>query len=284
MTVLVTGATGKVGSRFVPRLLRGGIPVRVMVRRPDSAETLRALGAEVVQGDLLNRDSLCQALDGVETVVHLAAFFRGATPEETHTTNVSGTQALAEEAIRARVRRFVFASSNSVYGGGMNRPAREDDPPGKNLNPYASSKIEAERALSQSLRPAGIGLRVLRLAFVYGEGDPHIPEFLQILARTSFRNPARRLHMVHHADASQALARAVEAPALDGGVFNIADDAPITMLELAESVGRPELVQVESAEPFDPWEMIVNTSRARRELGFRPIYPSYASALEAGAV
>ncbi|MGI0068270.1 MAG: NAD-dependent epimerase/dehydratase family protein [Thermoplasmata archaeon] len=281
MTVLVTGATGKVGSRFVPRLARRGLSVRVMVRRPDSATALRALGVEVVQGDLFNHDSLTQALEGVETVVHLAAFFRGATPQEIHSTNVSGTEALAAAAIRARVSRLIFASSNSIFGAGLNRPAREDDPPGKSLNPYAASKVEAERILAQVCSPAGVGLRVLRFAFVYGEGDPHISESLP---RFSSWNPARRLHMVHHADVGQSLLRAIEAPGLDGRTFNIADDAPVTVLELAESMGRPDLVPGDRSQPFDPWEMLVDTSRARRELGFRPIFPSYGSALEAGAV
>ena len=251
-----------------------------MARRPELAEPLRRLGAEVVRGDVSDSNSIASALAGVETVVHLAAFFRGATPEEAHQTNVTGSEALAAAALPAGVRRFVFSSSNTVYGPGQGRPAREEDP----LSPtnfYSNSKAAAEERLMQLHSQEGLGLRILRFAFVYGEGDPHLREYFP---RMQDWNPARRLQMVHHADVGQALLRAVEAPGIDGRVYNIADDSPVTAFDLAASIGQPLTPGTETQAPFDAWEMIVNTSRARRELGFRPIYPSYASALDAGAV
>src|SRR5690606_21987423 len=91
------------------------------------------------------------------------------------------------------------------------------------------TKIEAEAALLQLQREQGLGVRIVRFPFVYGEGDPHIEEIIPFMMRM---NPAKRLHMVHHADVSQALLLAAATPGIDGRVYNIGDDAPISIVEL----------------------------------------------------
>jgi nucleoside-diphosphate-sugar epimerase len=280
MHILVTGATGRVGRRFVPRLLQRGHTVRVFVRQSEQAETFRSLGAEAVVGNLNQPDTVVQALAGVEAVVHLAAFFRGANDELSRATNEEGTLALARACIEAGVQRFVFTSTNLVYGPGQGRPAREDD----NLQArftYPQTKVVAENALQELFRTQGLGLRILRLAFVYGEGDPHVAEFLPRLREW---HPAKRLHMVHHADVSQALLRAVTAPGIDGQVYNVADDAPISIAELQHLNGVSEGSSASALSTYDPWEMIVDTLRIRDELGFRPLYPSYYTARDAGVL
>lgn len=91
--------------------------------------------------------------------------------------------------------------------------------------------------------------------------------------------------MVHHADVGhQALFRGLYAPSIDGSVYNIADDAPMPIQEILRLARLPELPEGNSSLPYDPWDMIVDTSRARKELGFRPIYPSFCSAMEAGVL
>lgn len=278
--ILVTGATGRVGSRFVPRLLQRGQAVRLLVRRAEQAEAFRTLGAEVIEGDLSHPESLAHAVAGVQTVVHLAAFFRGVDQERTRATNEEGALALATASLAAGVERFVFTSTNLVYGPGCGRPAREDD----RLQPrstYPQTKVAAEQALLELSRTQGLGVRILRLAFVYGENDPHVAEFLP---RMRDWHPAKRLHLVHHADVSQALLRAVATPGIDGHIYNVADDAPISSAELLRLNGQKDQSQ-DGTSPLDnPWEMIVDTERLREELGFRPIYPSYYAARDAGTL
>lgn len=263
--------------------------MRLLVRRPEAAEALRALGAELAPGDITDPDSLKSALSGVDAVVHIAAFFRGATLEQMQRVNEEGTELLARLALEAGVRRFVFCSTNRVYPNGLGRPARESDPipalqtpyPQSLAAAYPRSKAEAERRLLALEKTDSIGLRVLRLAFVYGEGDPHLREFFSLVRDWS---PERRLQMVHHADVGQALLRALTAEGIDGRIYNIADDAPMTAFELAELERLPAPDANAGTKDFDPWEMIVSTARARTELGFRPIYPSAASARDAGAL
>jgi nucleoside-diphosphate-sugar epimerase len=279
--ILVTGATGKVGSRIVPRLLARGFQVRVLVRPGPNVQTLRDQGAEVAEGDLLRAESLNSAMKGVDTVIHLAAFFRGATPEQTREVNIVGTERLASAARQAGIKRFIFASTSTLYPPGLNRPAHEGDSPNTTVppTPYPASKVAAEARLMEMDRDADFGLCILRLGFVYGEGDRHVWE---IVPHVVGWNPARRMHSVHHADVSQAVMRALLRGTQVDKVYNIADDAPITLLELMRIARLPEPSPDRFAIPFDPWEGIMDTRRAREDLGFRPLYPSCYSALDAG--
>jgi nucleoside-diphosphate-sugar epimerase len=280
MTTLVTGATGRLGTRFVPRLLDRGETVRVLARDPGRLEPLRERGVEVALGDLREGDARGRALDGVDAVVHLAASFRGVPDEEAVAVNEIATSALAEAAVDAGVARFVYASTNLVYGPGRGRPAREDDRPEPGAA-YPASKAAAEQALRDLHRHRGLGVRIVRFAFVYGERDPHLEESLMWARQW----PAhRRLHMVHHADVGQALLLALRAHGIDGGTFNAADDAPVTALELFELNREPLPVDMSTRTLDDPWEGIVDTAKIRRELGFRPLYPSVYTARDAGSL
>ena len=280
MSTLVTGVTGRLGSRFVPRLLAEGEHTRVLVRDAEAGEQLRERGTEVVEGDLRDPDTLSRALEGVDRVVHLAATFRGVAEDEVVAVNQAAAVDLARAAVAAGAGRFVFASTNLVYGQGRGRPARESDPPAPE-HAYPQSKAAAEDALRDLWRSEDLGLRILRFAFVYGEGDPHLAESL-MWARTW---PAhKRLHLVHHADVGQGLLRALRAEGIDGMTINIADDAPVTALELHRLNGEPVAEDAANRVLDDPWEGIVDTTVARTTLGFRPIFPTVYAAKDAGAL
>jgi nucleoside-diphosphate-sugar epimerase len=280
MTTLVSGATGRLGSRFVPRLLAEGERVRVVVRNAAAADELQARGAEIVLGDLRDASVAREAVEGAAAVVHLAAAFRGVPDEEARAVNHAATVDLARAAVAAGVSRFVFASTNLVYGPGRGRPARESDEPGPS-GAYPESKVAAEEALRALHGDEALGLRVVRLAFVYGEGDPHLGESLMWAGRW----PAhQRLHLVHHADVGQALIRALRSPGIDGMTFNAADDAPVTAAELHDLNGQA-LPEDAATRPLDdPWMGIVDTTAARMMLGFRPIFPTVYTAKAAGAL
>ena len=277
MKILVTGATGKVGSRFVPRLIAKGHEVSILVRDAAKASALAKFGAKVVIGDLYNTDTLPPAVEGIDTVIHLAALFRTFTDNEgIIKTNHAGTVALANAAIAAGVKRFIFVSTGNVYSSGYQHPAREDDFVDIN-NPraYSSSKIAAEQELISLHKNTGFDVRVLRLGFVYGDKDPHIEEIIPLLKKMK-RHSGSRMHMVHHLDVAQALILLLHTDGLNGEIFNIADDAPITLYELADSVGKAADAFDPAEGPLnDPFEGILDTSKLRNKTGFRPLVPSY---------
>ncbi len=277
MKILVTGATGKVGSRFVPRLLAKGHDVSILVRDAAKASTLAELGARVVIGDLFNADTLPPAVEGIDAVIHLAAFFRTFTDNEgIIKTNHEGTVALANAAIAAGVKRFIFASTGNVYSSGYRHPAKEDDV--VNINDpraYSSSKIAAEQELLSLHKNTGFDVRVLRLGFVYGDKDPHIEEIIPLLKKMK-RHSGSRMHMVHHLDVAQALILLLNTNGLNGEIFNVVDDAPITLYELADSVGKAADAFDPAEGPLaDPFEGILDVSKLRNRTGFRPLVPSF---------
>jgi UDP-glucose 4-epimerase len=96
MKVLITGATGKVGSRLAKRLAQRGDQVRALVRDPTRAADLREARIDLAEGDLLKVDSLAAAVGGVDAVVHCAAFFRGATPEPVDAPEMTSARRLIE--------------------------------------------------------------------------------------------------------------------------------------------------------------------------------------------
>ena len=277
MKILITGATGKVGSRFVPRMLAKGYDVRILVRDAAKASALVGLGAKVVVGDLYSTDTLPAAVEGIDAVIHLAALFRTFTDNEgIIKTNHAGTAALANASMAAGVKRFIFVSTGNVYGSGYRHPAREDDP--VNINDpraYSSSKIAAEQELIALHKSKGFDVRVLRLGFVYGDKDPHIEEIIPYLKRMN-RHSGSRMHMVHHLDVAQALTLLLHTDGLNGEIFNVCDDAPVTLYELADSVGKVADAFDPAEGPLaDPFEGILDVSKLRSRTGFRPLVPSY---------
>jgi|SRR6185437_491449 len=275
--VLVTGATGKVGSRFVSRLLAKGYDVRVLVRDAAKASALAERGAGIVIGDLDNTDALTAAVKDIDAVIHIAAFFRSFTDNEgIIKTNHAGTVALANASIAAGVKRFVFTSTSNVYGTDYQRPSREDDVVNVNdPRAYSASKIAAENELISLHKNKGFDIRILRLGFVYGDRDPHIEEIIPVLKKWK-RHSASRMHMVHHLDVAQALLLLLHTDGLDGEIFNVADDAPVSLYELVDSFGlAADTFDPEEGPLTKPFEGVMDISKLRNRTGFRPLVPSY---------
>lgn len=272
--ILVTGATGKAGSRLVPRLARRGYKVRALVRDISVVNTAADLGVELVKGDLLNPSTLTKAVEGIDIVIHLASFYKGATEEQCNRANIAGTEALAKAAINAGVKQFIFSSSNRVYGTNRGKLVTENDPTQPSGNRFAVAKVSIENTLAKLMSGKDIALCILRLPLLYGDNDRHLNE---TLAELNNWPPSKRLQMLHHSDLALAINLCIARNA--GGIFNVTDDAPLTIGELRSLHGLPG---TPGAEIPDPWEMLASNLKIREQLGFRPIYPTFYSARDAG--
>jgi len=269
MTILVTGATGLVGERLVPRLVEAGEDCRVLVRRGKGAPA----GVRAMQGDLFDTASLADAVAGVSAILHLAAVFRTQDTDLIWKSNLEGTRnligAAKDHAPRAR---FILASTSHVYGANSAHPGREDDA----VDPqhaYGASKVAAEKALRES----GLTWAVLRFPFVYGDQDGHLEDLPRHAAAGKW-HPAKRISTIHHRDIATAVRLALDG-VFDGRIVNISDEAPSSIHELAAVVG--EKLEPSAAPLETPWHLHVDASLAR-SLGFRPSVRTVYQAVEDG--
>ena len=271
MKILVTGATGLVGARLLPRLVEDGHDCRTLVRRRGAASD----GVTEVLGDLSDVESLAPAVSGVDAIVHLVAVFRTADTELIWTTNRDGSCNLIAAAQEyAPDARFVMASTAHVYGAESPRPGREDDAvdPG---HAYPASKLAAENAL----RSSGLTWTIQRYGFVYGDRDGHL-EALPGQAAHANMHPAQRMSLIHHRDVATATRLALTG-AFDGRIVNITDEAPTSVYELVAIAGG---AMDASSQPLEhPWHLQMDGALARR-LGFRPTVRTIHHAVEQHAM
>lgn len=150
MKVLVTGATGIVGSNLVRALLAASHRVRVLVRASSDRRSLQTLPVELVEGDVLDPASLAGAAKGCTFVFHAAAVFSywGMSGDEQTDLAVRGTRNMLEAARRMRVRRVVLTSSSVVLGSTAGRRVLDEEDTVDEPQPsaYSRSKFEQERA------------------------------------------------------------------------------------------------------------------------------------------
>jgi nucleoside-diphosphate-sugar epimerase len=268
-TVLITGVTGLVGSRLLPRLIADGHDCRALVRDDRPLPP----GATAARGDLDDPAGLAAAVQGVDAVVHLAALFRTDDEAAIWRTNLDGTRHLLDAvAAHSPGARFVMASTGNVYDQDQVRPARESDPCSPTAA-YPASKVAAEALVSAS----GLTWSVLRLPFVYGDGDGHLAAIPALAGRFGL-HPAHTYSVAHHRDVAAAVRLALSG-VLDGRVANVTDDCPVTVFEMAQLAGAP----IDgSAEPLaNPWAGRMDSSLLR-SLGFRPSVPTIWDAAAQG--
>ena len=165
--VLVTGASGFIGSRVASHLGARGYEVFGMVR----GAPIDKPGFRTVRGDLTDRSSLEAACRGVDCVIHCAGLVHNPSAgyDRHRAINVEGSVSLMLEAARAGAKQFIFMSSIAAYGKGTGLWRESDEC--KPHTPYGRAKLEAEETLSAIAEREGLDLVVLRLSTVYGEGD-----------------------------------------------------------------------------------------------------------------
>jgi UDP-glucose 4-epimerase len=250
MQVLITGASGFVGSALVSELSGAGHTVIPAVRRA------AGLPNEVLVGEIGPATEWGRALAGTEAVVHLAARVHVMRDEasdplaEFRKVNTEGTLNLARQAAQAGVKRFVFISTIKVNGEGRDAPYRETDVPAPE-DPYALSKWEAEQGLHRIAQETGLEVVILRPPLVYGPGvKANFLRLIQTVARGwplplgAIRNRRSLLYLGNFVD---AIRLCVEYPGAAGQTF---------LLDDGEAVSTPELIRALASAMGQPSRLL----------------------------
>lgn len=234
----MTGATGFLGSEVVRQSLDGGAAVRGFARNL----VPRAQGADSVAGDVRHPATLRSALEGRDAVIHAAglAHGRGRSVADYESVNVDGTENVLRAAAKAGVRRILYVSSVSVYGEGS-ADLRDEESACRPVGPYASSKRRAELRAIELADELGRDLVILRLATLFGEGDPgNVARLIRGIDARRFvmLGPGEnRKSLLHRDDAARACLDAVRNASSGVHVYNVVGTvAP--MAEIVAIVGR----------------------------------------------
>jgi UDP-glucose 4-epimerase len=284
MRVLVTGASGYIGSALVPALgAAGHEPVALVHKHRDRLPA----DVETRTGDILDTASLTEALAGIDTVCHLAALGSGREsleiPVQYFRVNVGGTLNLLDAMAAGQVRQLVFASTAAIYGTPDRQPMNEDlpdNPP----HPYAASKAAAEAAITWQARTGTLGATVLRIFNAAGRDDPDPWRLLpRVLAVAAGRRDALEINgdgtavrdYIHVDDVADAFVAAMEHHGEPGSSrrYNIGSGRGVSVMDLVAAVdrvtGRPVPVVHRPALP-EAKTLTCDTSRAAAELGWKP--------------
>ncbi len=245
MTVLVTGATGFLGSHIAERLVQRGEPVRCLVRPTSDTSFLQSLGVELVTGDITDAPTLNSALDGVGTVYHAAAMVGDWAPWSTfQSVTVSGTRNMLKAAGAARVRRFLHVSTDGVYRFKDLSSGVDEESPLETkfgwLDYYRRAKTAAEQIARHSHRTGRVPVSIVRPALILGERDaamlPGIIAFLKSGTATIIGNGKNRLPCVYAGDVAELCILAATSHDAAGETYNAVNPEHVTQLDLYRAV------------------------------------------------
>lgn len=238
---LITGAAGFTGLALTSYLAAQGHPVRGLVRNRNQSTVLEQRGVEVVTGDLRDRNTIQKALEGIDTVYHLAAVFRhaGVPDTEYRTVHVDATRQLVECSAAAGVRRIMHCSTVGVHGHVEgDAPAAED----AQLRPgdiYQLTKLEGEQVAVRTADRVGVPLTVVRPGPIYGPGDHRLLKLIGGVARGRFillGDGRPRFQMVYVGDLVEGFRLAAETPTAVGRTYIITGEEAPTLNELVLTI------------------------------------------------
>ena len=187
MNILVTGGTGFTGGHLCQRLVGQGHHVRTLSRRGSAVELLEQMGVEIIPGDLGDPAAIAAAVQGVESVYHIAALYRQqkGDPRQFWQINTEAVEHLLAAAVHNGVQRFVHCSTVGVHGHIAHPPATEATPyhPG---DLYQESKLAGELIAQRYMREGQIGVTIFRPAAIYGPRDLRFLKLFRAIQKQRF--------------------------------------------------------------------------------------------------
>lgn len=307
--ILVTGATGLVGSNLCQFLIDKGHNVKALVREKSDKRFLDSLkNIEYVYGDLKDKNKLTEQLKDIDTIFHCAAqvSLLNTYDKDHASTNIQGTRNILEAAVANKVQKFVYVSTLGVLGILQDHYAEKEDAPYiKSGNPYFDTKIDAEKIVMNYYHDKNLPIVIIRPGFIIGERDRNnLPTIMPFLLRNQMSyigDGNNDIAITSMKNLIQALYLAADTDKSNGQIYNITDGTGITSkqyinelckitntsqpkihvpLNLASTVAKT----IESVSKFMEKDIMINEytvsligssnnfdiSKAVNELGYKP--------------
>ncbi|OLD59967.1 MAG: nucleoside-diphosphate sugar epimerase [Ignavibacteria bacterium 13_1_40CM_2_61_4] len=307
MRVLITGATGFIGSHLAEQLHQKGYALRCLVRKTSHLRWIEHLPVEYCYGDLFDEEVLKQAVADVDYVYHVAGLTKAKTREEYFLGNHIGTKNLLDAVakVNSKLKRFILVSSLAAVGPSLNGAPVNEETPYHPITAYGESKMKAEK---ECLKMVGrLPITIVRPPAVYGPRDRDVFEFFKAVnngLQPMIGLRTKTVSLIYVTDLVDGIVLAGEHPAAAGKVYFISSEHYYSWKEVGEvttrimqkkairlkipvgvvytiaavselfsmATGKAVLLNMEKARDIvqDAWTCDI--SKAKRELGFRESY------------
>lgn len=252
MKVLLTGATGFLGSHICEQLVDAGHEVRALVRKTSDTRVLQTLrSVELFEGAIEDRTSCLRACEGIDAIIHNAALVKARSEAEFRLANVIGTQNMLDGATlhKKSIKRFVFVSSLAARAPSTDgRPLPDSAEPAP-VTTYGRTKLEAERAVLAC--KDDFHVVVVRPTAIYGARDREMFQLFQVAHRRVaplVGDPRGKLTLIHGEDCARAIVLTLDAQVPSGRAYDLDDGRVYNRQDLVRglelAVGQPALVHL----------------------------------------
>lgn len=295
MKALITGAAGFIGSHLCERMLADGWSVTGLdnfndfynpqIKRDNVSGCLKNANFSLIEDDIRNPEAVEKAVgDNVDTIVHLAA---GAgvrpsiqQPVYYSDNNMTGTMVMLEAAKKFQVKKFIFASSSSVYGNNKKVPFSEDDNVDFPISPYAATKKAGELFCHTYHHLYGINMTCLRFFTVYGprqRPDLAIHKFAKLIEQGKsipvYGDGSMMRDFTYIDDIIDGITASIEK--CEGyNIYNLGESRPVTVsnlvAEIEKALCKKAIIEHLPMQPGDVNCTYADVRKAMKELGYNP--------------